>query len=559
MTVSDSEDWRALVSQKRKQVDSQIPRAWRLDNALLTSTLNSGKLLEADIPRRSGILTQQEIEITEQYSAEQLLRRLARAELTSLAVTTAFCKRAAIAQQLSSCLTEHFFDRALARARYLDEYLSREGKPIGPLHGLPVSIKDSFCVEGVQSTLGYVAFLKKPAATANSALVNMLIDLGAVLYTKTNIPQTMMTADSVNNIFGRTLNPNNTKLTAGGSSGGEGALVALRGSIMGVGTDIAGSVRIPAQCNGVYAFKPTANRIPFGGQVSPVPMSGLPGVAPVAGPLAHSIADLRLFMRTVLDAQPNRYDMTAHAGPWQWQPQHQHQQHARPLTIGLISEDEYFPLHPPVRRAMNSAVEALTAAGHSVVHLPNSADRSIAYSNRLAFQYFILAPKVDYLAASGEPPVASVSHGYHPMFTGPFPVPQDLEPFEKMNALHAAVQQYQEAWRQVWVDNAIDIFLAPAAQSTAVAHDTYGWPPYTLVWNLLDYPACVIPYGKASKALDPEPMLTKDNVQPDYDPDAVDGAPCTLQIVAPRFLDEKCLELAAVIEEDLKRAESWWC
>ncbi|KAG5998075.1 hypothetical protein E4U43_002503 [Claviceps pusilla] len=462
--------------QKRKQVDSQISTAWRLDSVLLASTLENGKLLEANIPRRSGILSHQEIDITEHYSAEQLLRRLARGGMTSLAVTTAFCKRAAIAQQLTSCLTEHFFDRALARATYLDEYLSRKGKPLGPLHGLPISIKDSFCVEGVQSTLGFVAFLEKPAAEANSALVNMLLDLGAVLYTKTNLPQTMMTADSENNIFGRTLNPNNTKLTAGGSSGGEGALVSLRGSILGVGTDIAGSIRIPAQCNGVYAFKPTSNRVPFSGQVSPRSMDGLPGLTPVAGPLAHSIADLRLFMMTILHAQPNRYDITAHAGPWQ----QQQPSESRRLTIGLVSEDENFPLHPPVRRAMNSAVEALAAAGHSVVQLANSADRSISYGNRLAFQYLVSAPHVDYLAASGEPPVASVSHSYHPMFTGPFPVSQALDPFEKLNALHMAVQRYQEAWQQVWVDNEIDVFLAPAAQSTAVAHDTFGWPPYTI-------------------------------------------------------------------------------
>jgi amidase len=74
----------------------------------------------------------------------------------------------------------------------LDEYLQREGKPIGPLHGLPISIKDSFCVEGVQTTIGYVAFLENEPAKTNSALVNMLLQLGAVLYVKTNIPQTMM-------------------------------------------------------------------------------------------------------------------------------------------------------------------------------------------------------------------------------------------------------------------------------------------------------------------------------------------------------------------------------
>lgn len=100
MAIDHPEDWRILAARKRKQVDSQIPTAWRLDGALLASVLESGKLLEADIPRRSGILSEQEIEITEQYSAEQLLRRLAQGGVTSLAVTTAFCKRAAIAQQL---------------------------------------------------------------------------------------------------------------------------------------------------------------------------------------------------------------------------------------------------------------------------------------------------------------------------------------------------------------------------------------------------------------------------------------------------------------------------
>ncbi|KAG5967747.1 hypothetical protein E4U58_002118 [Claviceps cyperi] len=554
MAVDCPEDWRVLAARKRKQVDSQIPTAWRLDDALLASALESGKLLEADIPRRSGILSEQEIEITEQYSAEQLLRRLAQAEVSSLTVTTAFCKRAAIAQQLTSCLTEHFFDQALARAKYLDEYLSREGKPMGSLHGLPVSIKDSFCVEGVQSTLGYVAFLKKPTATAHSALVNMLLDLGAVLYAKTNVSQTLMTADSENNIFGRTLNPNNTRLTAGGSSGGEGALVALRGSIIGVGTDIAGSVRIPAQCNGIYGLKPTADRIPFGGQVSPVEMDGLPGLVPVVGPLAHSIADLRLFVKAIWDAKPNRYDASAHAGPWQ-----KSQHHTRPLTIGLVPEDEHFPLHPPVRRAMNSAVKALTAAGHKLVPLSNSTDRSISYGNRLAFQYFTYAPQVNYLTASGEPPVTSVSHGYHPMFTGAFPVSQELEPLEKINAMQLAMHKYQDAWRQAWVDNNIDVFLAPVAQNTAVAHDTYGWPPYTLLWNLLDYPACVIPYGKASKLLDPQPMYLKDGVQPNYEPEDVDGAPCALQIVTPRFLDEQCLVYAEIIEGDLQNAEARWC
>lgn len=97
----------------------------------------------------------------------------------------------------------------------------------------------------------------------------MLLDLGAVLYCKTNLPQTIMTGDSDNNVFGRTLNPRNTALTAGGSTGGEGALLALRGSILGVGTDVGGSIRVPSVCNGIYGLRPS-----LGIGVSPLPIVG---------------------------------------------------------------------------------------------------------------------------------------------------------------------------------------------------------------------------------------------------------------------------------------------
>ncbi|EAW06969.1 general amidase GmdB [Aspergillus clavatus NRRL 1] len=323
--TTPTKKWRRLVTQKRKQLDGQIPSEWRLGAEFLALIPSHGRLIEDHVVRRSGILSKAELDITERYTATELLLKLAQGELTSLAVTTAFCKRAAIAQPLTSCLTEHFFSRALERAQYLDEYLLREKKVVGPLHGLPVSIKDSFCLEGVQTTVG-------EPATSNSALVDMLLNMGAVLYAKTNIPQTMMTGDSENNIFGRTLNPHNTHLTAGGSSGGEGALVAFRGSVLGVGTDIAGSIRIPSLCCGVYGFKPTTDRIPYGGQVRDIAMEGIPGLKPAAGPLAHSLDDIELFMSTVLDAEPWKYDPAASAAPW-----YKPSTSPTTLTIGLLA------------------------------------------------------------------------------------------------------------------------------------------------------------------------------------------------------------------------------
>lgn len=136
--------------------------------------------------------------------------------------------------------------------------------------------------------------------------MQILRDAGAVFYVKTNLPQTIMTADSHNHIFGRTLNPHNLSFTAGGSSGGEAALVAMRGSVLGVATDIAGSTRIPALCCGVSSIKQTASRLPFAGQVMPGKLLSPGAIAPVIGPCGHSIRDYELFMRTVCEASPGK-------------------------------------------------------------------------------------------------------------------------------------------------------------------------------------------------------------------------------------------------------------
>lgn len=137
----------------------------------------------------------------------------------------------------TNCLSEIFFDRAIAQAKELDAYFQETGKTKGPFHGLPISIKDNFNLIGYDSTVGFASLVNDPA-TYNSTVVDLLLGAGAVLYCKTNVPTAMMIAESVNNVFGRTVNPRNRNLTSGGSSGGESALIALGGSRIGVGTDI---------------------------------------------------------------------------------------------------------------------------------------------------------------------------------------------------------------------------------------------------------------------------------------------------------------------------------
>ncbi|KAF2144892.1 uncharacterized protein K452DRAFT_244341 [Aplosporella prunicola CBS 121167] len=544
--------WQARVAAKRAKSVAGIPAAWKLAPAFqrsLNANATSGtNLIELGAVRQSGVLSEKEIGITETPTAGALLQQLRRGELAAEDVVVAFCKRAAVAQQLTSCLTETFFDEAIERAHFLDEYLKKEKRPIGPLHGLPISVKDSFCVKGHATTLGFVSFLDNPPASQNSALVQILLDLGAVLYVKTNIPQTLMTADSDNNVFGRTLNPHNTSLTAGGSSGGEGALVALRGSILGVGTDVAGSIRIPSLCCGVYGFKPTPNRIPYGGQVSPA-LLGDPGIPPAAGPLGQSVADLQIFFKSVLDAVPWKYDSTASAVPWLG-----HSMDALAnsdkelLTVGVLAEDPDFPLHPPVRRAFAAATAALAKAGHKIVQLPQDTLSSPSTACRIAFELFSIDPlqtTAGYIKRSGEPFVKSVLGSMPPGEPKNYSI-------DMLAALNVERTAFGEKWRQIWVENGLDLVLSPGAQNTAVPHDTYGLPPYTALWNLLDYPACIIPYGKSSKETDPQPVKVEAPAKgPDYDPDAVHGAPCAIQISTPPFHDEKCLAVADIVDQVL--------
>ena len=397
--------------------------------------------------------------------------------ITAVDVATAFCKRAAIAQQLTNCLTETFFDDAIERGQFLDRYLAEEKKPVGPLHGVPISIKDMFNYSGVQSTIGYVSFLDNPVLKANSALVDILLDLGAILYCKTNIPQTMMTGDSHNNVFGRVLNPHKLKLGAGGSSGGEGALVAMRGSVLGVGTDIGGSVRIPALCCGVYGFKPSSYRIPYGAVTGPG-RAGSPGIPSVAGPLANSFEDLEFFVRSVIDTKPWDRDASTIAFPWRTSLAAT----AKPkIRVGYFSGDPDFKIHPPVARALETSVKKLTAAGFTIV--PISKFPSMGAGMELCADSYSLDNSKTFLyniSSSGEPMIPSLAKTIHLVNKKPSYSMEDL--FD----LNVARIVYKKLWNQVWVENKLDLILCPGAQNTAVLHDCYGEPVYTCVWNLLE-------------------------------------------------------------------------
>lgn len=146
----------------------------------------------------------------------------------------------------------------------MDDILDAGGQPVGALHGIPVALKDSYSLKNHPTTWGYIID-KDNLQVRDSAVVSLLRSAGAVFFCRTAMPQTGMVLETVSNLWGRTVNPFNRLLGAGGSSGGDAALVAMKGSPIAPSSDIGGSIRVPAAFNGLYGIRPTAQRIPKGG------------------------------------------------------------------------------------------------------------------------------------------------------------------------------------------------------------------------------------------------------------------------------------------------------
>lgn len=470
--------WQAIAQRKQSERQSRIPKEW-----LLSSLPSSNMLDVRSVPRTCGILTSKELEITENHDATSLAEAIRSRTLTAEAVTIAFCKRAAIAQQLCNCLTEVFFSGAIARAKYLDGEYLKTGKTLGPLHGVPISLKDTFQVKGYDASIGIASLAENPAKE-NSLLVDILLEQGAVIYCKTNILQTLMALDSDNNIFGRVLNPRNRKVTAGGSSGGEGALIAMRGSVLGIGTDIGGSIRIPAMCGGLYGIKPSAQRIPYVGQAN-VTREGASkiGLLASAGPIAGSMRDCELFLKAISNARPWEQDPSIAYGLWEEQGVI-----AKKPLLGVIRTDGLITPLPPVSKVLDETVQALRKEGVEVVEINAPAFKRC---QSLANSFFGIDGGnfiFDLLEKTGEPLINWLSTRLRRK------APISLD---KLVEFHAKKIELETEMLKIWKDpktgRTIDALICPVAPHPVPPIDRWNGVSYTSSFVLLDYPAGTLP------------------------------------------------------------------
>jgi Asp-tRNA(Asn)/Glu-tRNA(Gln) amidotransferase A subunit family amidase len=210
----------------------------------------------------------------------------------------AYGKKALRAHEETNCLTEVMIASAQTWAKNCAK---------GPLAGMPVSLKDTAGVEGWDSCIGYSAWVNKPIQK-DSALVELLHDAGAVPFVKTSVPISLLSFESTSDVFGVTTNPHKKTHSPGGSSGGEAALLAYGGSRIGIGTDVAGSVRCPAHYSGVYSIKASMHRFLKTG--NPTSMPGQEGIPAVYSPMARTLGDLETFWKAIFIMKPWTYDHT---------------------------------------------------------------------------------------------------------------------------------------------------------------------------------------------------------------------------------------------------------
>jgi len=225
------------------------------------------------------------------------------------------------------------------------------GSAVGPLHGLPITIKDTIDTAGLRTTSGS-RVRARHVPQQDAASVARLKAAGAIVLGKTNVPEMAVPYECDNPIFGRTNNPYNLECTAGGSSGGEAAAIAACLSPAGIGSDLSGSIRVPAHFCGVTGLKPTVGRVPMDGHMPSA--SGIVALGACIGPLARHVRDLALLFRVLADPTDGE-TMTAD--------EILDATRLRGTQVAWYGDDGTMAVADEIRQAIASAVRALAAAG----------------------------------------------------------------------------------------------------------------------------------------------------------------------------------------------------
>uniref|UniRef100_A0A3P9JB35 Fatty-acid amide hydrolase 1 n=1 Tax=Oryzias latipes TaxID=8090 RepID=A0A3P9JB35_ORYLA len=440
----------------------------------------------------------------------------------------------------------------------------------GLLYGVPVSIKENLEYKDHDTSCGVVVNLDRPAKR-DSVIVEVLKRQGAVPFVKTNLPQALLSYDCSNPIYGQTLNPHNLQKTSGGSSGGEGALIGAGGSLLGIGSDIGGSIRIPASFCGICGFKPTSGRLSLQGLV-PI-YRGQKSVPSSPGPMARDVDSLVLCMRALLCDHMFALDPTVPPLPFN----DQIYQSSRPLTIGFLENDGYTEASPAMVRSVREVKALLEQAGHTLV--PFCPPRISQVVPELLLKGVFADGATSMLQKLEGGPIDPCLAPQIRLYSLPLWLKKTLsfllKPFAPrlpavLRALsgiscvsdlwehHAAVEDYISETIAAWRRSNLDVLLCPVlgpAFNFLYCGRFSGGISYTMIYNLLNFPAGVVPVSRVTAADEENLKHYKGNFQDYLDkllPQAArggQGLPVGVQCVALPWQDELCLRFMKEVEQ----------
>lgn len=449
-----------------------------------------------------------------QMSARELAAQIAAGDVSSREVLDAHLARVEAVNPDLNAIVRVLADEASAAAAEADRAVAN-GEPLGPLHGVPCTVKENIDLAGTPTTQGVPA-LADAIAPTDAPTVERMRAAGAIPFARTNLPDLGLRVHTDSSLHGLTRNPWNPGVTAGGSSGGEGSAIAAGMSPIGIGNDIGGSLRNPAHCCGISSLKPTVGVIPMATVIPPEDMLLASQLMVVEGPMARTVADVRIGLE-VLAGWHWRDPRSVSASLVDSAP-------GERLRIAVVSDPPGGATDPGIATAIRAVADRLGDAGHDVVEAtPPDYEACIdLWQSILVADVRAQRALLDAVMGPGG---RAVLAGFDEL-SSPTELPGAV-------LMHGERYRIMRAWSAFFQDH--PVLLSPTWAQPAFAHGADVDPsvgvemmrdtirPVTHA-NVLGIPAAVTPAG------------------------VVDGLPVGVQVMGDRFTDARCLTVAAEIE-----------
>ncbi len=450
-------------------------------------------------------------------SASDLAGMIARKETTSTAVVEAHLARIAEVNPVINAVPVVLSEEALAGAAAADRAIA-EGHAVGPFHGVPFTIKDNIDVAGQPTTNGVPA-MAGAIASEDHPMVERMKAAGAIPLGRTNLPDMALRVHTDSALYGLTRNPWDLRKTTGGSSGGEAAALAAGMTPIGLGNDIGGSLRNPAFCCGIASLKPGFGRIPTASSIEPRSGALVGQMMAVQGPMARTVADLRLALSVL--AGPHPRDPMSYPAPLTGPAP------KTPIKVAVVADPPGGTTDPGIIHGVEKAAAALSDAGYAVESItPPMVEEAITTWGRW------LGWELGTLREVFSAVMSPVAYNFFMAFADSFGAPS----FEAHVALLAKRHEIARAWSEFFAD--YPIILGPTWCQPQFEHgydvagpesvaNVVNLMRFVTPMNLLGLPVVCVPAGTAA------------------------GMPVGVQVVGDRFREDLCLDAAEAIEARL--------